>query len=139
MLTEEVIEAKDLPYAEAPCIGSGYTGKKLIPSRVPEDTEEKSDSTPVASGPDVWGPEPSVVGQMVNHPTTFRLKPMQVKVFNLSKEEDAKAYSEVWAKFTDMKSPRCRISEMDRQFYEGAYHVYLMYQDIEYKQLIQKK
>ena len=124
---------------EVPTLGSGYTHLKLVPSKMEEDAEEKAKEPVKPAVKEVWGREPSVVGQMVDHPTTVRYLPMQVKVFNLNVKEEADAYGDLWAKFTDVKSPRVRISETDRQFHEGVYHVFVMFQEVEYKQLIQKK
>jgi hypothetical protein len=122
---------------EAPTLGSGYTPLRMVPSKLDTPPEEKVvEPTPTK---DVWLKDPSVVGQMIEHPTTVRYLPMQVKVFNLSDAKDAEEYGALWAKFTDVKGPRVRISETDRQFYEGTYHVFIMFQDVEYKQLIQKK
>lgn len=98
--------------------------------------EDDSDYAPPSKSPSRgWADKPSIVGQATKAPTTVRTGPMITAVLNLSIPSELQTLNDLQAKASALDGPFVEIYHIDKQFYEGNWHVLVNHSVISYQQL----
>lgn len=66
----------------------------------------------------------------------YKVGPVVVKVFNLSKESDLESYNAIQEECTKEESPTSLIVSEESNFFEGVYYVKLKYCKVKYRDLL---
>jgi hypothetical protein len=106
---------------------------------VPETEEEEEAELPPSLPPvhdhtfeDSWQDLPTVKDQLSLFPESTRVKCKRSMVFNLSDKADLNAWNEIM----DLAEKGAAwISDRDRQFFEGKYHMYALVVFYQFKKL----
>ena len=101
------------------------------PTPEPEERRPRPPADPNVE----WSAEPSMPEQMQRHPASVRMGAPFTAILNLSKTEDLAELNRVQALCHEPRGARAVITEKERQFYEGAWHVILTYAPIQYQKI----
>jgi hypothetical protein len=128
--------AADLGIAEsafmAPVEESRFEARiDVPPPPADEDDEEEEDQTD-SSGQ--WLSAPSVRNQSTKFPDTVRLAEPKTVILDLANTEHLKELNRLQAE-SAVTNPSLSITELDRQFYQGKWSVYLTYCKVQYLKL----
>ncbi len=125
-------------------------GESTAPPRwlVPEvdDKEEKGVETLATPDPtpepimdqtfdDLWQERPSVQNQLALFPDSSRIKCKRSVVYNLSDKNELREWNELLDR---AEEGSVMITDRDRQFFEGAYHMYALVVYYQFKKLVPK-
>lgn len=129
----------DTPVTTRP-IGCGVA-RRLVPSS--EEVVTPSQPSPERNTEEsvVWQDIPSMKGQYEKFPESTRTVNSKVDVFDLSKPEDKDSLNKIMTKRVGaaVTDPLVVIHEMDKQFYQGVFYVYILHSQVQYKKLIPSK
>lgn len=120
-------------------LGEGVPRKPVRPPPPNKEAVKPYDVKLQRTGAPVLLESPCIVKQHEKFPETVVKGVPQPVVYNLSTPEDIEAYSVLLGRVHNPDGPTAAILERDRNFFEGAYYVNVIWQPILYKQIISPK
>jgi hypothetical protein len=118
----------------------------LVPETEEDDTAEIPTAVKAPESPtpepihdqtfdDQWQDRPSVKDQMALFPDTVRVRTKRSVVYNLSDKDELREWNEVLDR---AEEGAVMITDRDRQFFEGCYHMYALIIYYQFKKLVPK-
>lgn len=120
-------------------LGHGVPRKHVTPHPPNKEAAKPYDVKLHRTGAAVLLERPCIIGQHEKFPDTVVKGVPQPAVYNLSQSEDLAAYRELLGRVHNADGPTAAILERDRNFFEGAYYVNVIWQPVLYKQIISPK
>jgi hypothetical protein len=83
-----------------------------------------------------WGPKPSVKDQREQHPDSVRVRDSHTEVLALAPgSKDLERWNEIEKLIYDLEAPSYVLTQYERVFHEGAWHLFVTLARLEYQQL----
>ena len=103
---------------------------KIRPEPAPEEPEEE-EKLPENS---IWGDRPTVRNQVDLYPDSVRFVDPETKILDLSKAEDLIEFNRILKASDDHEAATLRMTDVERQFHEGSWSVFVTYHKVQYLQ-----
>ncbi len=116
-------------------VGTPVHRQRVIPGPKPEPAEGAVEYS--MDGPDEWVDEATFPDQIFRGPDYWKLDHVEVKVFDMSKPEDAEEYAKLLTAVNSPGTNRC-ISTVERKFSEDIHNwrIFVEIQHIKYRKLL---
>lgn len=114
-------------------IGQGVS-RREIPEEVPLAVEPEIKAEEDSTGKPKWFATPTFEDQWVRYPTTCKPGPIQFKTYSLP--EETTELNEFMQKTVPPSAPQIRLVSSEKQAFEGAWSMLVVYHEILYKKLL---
>jgi len=115
-------------------------GSVVMSGSVTNNGEEKKEEAPAPTKSIVirWSKQPSHPSQLAEMPDTVRqtaIAPFVCKLDHNTKSNAETAYSKLMDRMVPTAAPECVVIDERVEFYEGEWHMFMRYAELEYQKL----